>query len=594
MTPLLNLDNLRRDLEEIIREKRLSALFQPIASLHDGEAFGYEGLIRGPSTSFLHSPINLFRCAEQVGILPLLDFACRRAIIESFVAQNLPGRLFLNVSPACLSHPDFHPGATLDILRETGLAPQRVVIELTETQPTHDYELLKEALLHYREMGFRIALDDLGEGFSSLRLWSELKPDFVKIDKYFVQGLAADAQKRQFVRSIQHIALNIGTRVVAEGIETPQELQVVQRIGIAFAQGYHIGKPLAHPPRHIALDLAETPSPALPGQGHRNAGGLLVSVDTVPPSETSETVFARFTEAPQLYAIPVVENQRPLGLLKRHEVLEFFSRPFSHELHGGRECKHLMDRAPLIVEQSMSLQELSQMVTTAERRYLADGFIITQNGHYQGMGTGHDLVRAITELQIRAARYANPLTLLPGNVPIQEKLETLLDESRPFTMAYFDLDYFKPYNDVYGYVRGDDMIRLTGELLMRAADPQTDFVGHIGGDDFVVIFRSGDWHERCEALLEEFAQRVSSFFYAEHLAAGFYEAPDRRGVAQQQPLVTLSAGVVEVEPGQFENHHQIAAAATHAKSMAKQSVGCSLFIERRRQPPEPLPAPIAA
>ncbi|MDR3426733.1 MULTISPECIES: GGDEF domain-containing protein [Silvimonas] len=594
MSHPLNLDNLRRDLEEIIQEKRLSALFQPIASLHDGEAFGYEGLIRGPSTSFLHSPINLFRSAEQVGLLPSLDFACRRAIIEAFVAQNLPGRLFLNVSPACLSHPDFHPGATLEILREAGMAPQRVVIELTETQPTHDYELLKEALLHYREMGFRIALDDLGEGFSSLRLWSELKPDFVKIDKYFVQGLAADAQKRQFVRSIQHIALNIGTRVVAEGIETPQELQVIQRIGIAFAQGYHIGKPLPHPPRHIALDLSETPTPALPGHGHRNAGGLLVSVETVPPSESCESVFQRFSQSPQLHALPVVENQRPLGLLKRHEVTEFFSRPFSHELHGGRPCSNLMDRAPLIVEQSMSLQELSQLVTTAERRYLADGFIITQHGHYLGMGTGHDLMRAITELQVRAARYANPLTLLPGNVPIQEKLETLLDEGRPFTMAYFDLDYFKPYNDVYGYVRGDDMIRLTSELLVRAADSQVDFVGHIGGDDFVVIFRSADWHERCEGLLEEFSLRVPEFFWSSHLEDGDYEAPDRRGLPQRHPLVTLSVGVVEVEPSQFESHHQVAAAATHAKSMAKQTPGSTLYIDRGRKPPEPLPTPIAA
>ena len=123
---------------------------------------------------------------------------------------------------------------------------------------------------------------------------------------------------------------------------------------------------------------------------------------------------------------------------------------------------------------------------------------------------------------------------------------------------------------------------------------KTDGVlARVGGDDFVVIFRSSDWHERCDALLEEFSQRVTSFFYAEHLTTGHYDAPDRRGVLQQQPLVTLSAGVVEVEPGQFENHHQIAAAATHAKSMAKQTPGCTLFVERRR-PPEPLPAPIAA
>lgn len=578
MPDLPALDALRQELADIIRGSRLAVLFQPIATLADGEVFGYEGLVRGPSAHFLHSPINLFRAAEQVGLLDELDFACRRAVITAFAAARLPGKLFLNITPSSLDHPSYGPDATLQLLGDAGLAPQRVVIELTETQPAEDGDALKAALNHCSEAGFRIAIDDLGEGFASLKLWAELKPDYVKIDKYFIQGLADDAQKRQFVRSIQHIALNTGTRVIAEGVEMPEELLALRQIGITLAQGYLIARPQAQPARHLQLQ------PAKPGVSSSNdgtAGSLLVEADSVPPGESCEQIYQRFASEARLYALPVVDDGRPVGLLKRHEVLEFFARPFSKELYRHRPCTVLMDDAPLVVEATLSLQELSQRVTAAERRYLADGFIITRYGRYQGVGTGHDLMRAITELQIRAARYANPLTQLPGNVPIQERIEALLDGGDAFTIGYFDLDHFKPYNDIYGYARGDDMIRLVGELLTRFADARFDFVGHIGGDDFVVLFRSPDSEARCLALLAEFDMRAQALFDPVHLERGGYLATDRRGLVQQHPLVSLSVGLLHGGAGEYNSHHEVAAAATRAKHMAKRTAGSSCFVERR-------------
>ncbi|NHQ88015.1 GGDEF domain-containing protein [Iodobacter sp. HSC-16F04] len=575
------LESLKHELENIISQNQLTALFQPIASTRDGEIFGYEGLIRGPSASFLHSPINLFRVAEELGCLHALDFACRKAVIKAFVKEELSGRLFLNVIPSCLAEQDFKPGATLALLTDAGLTPQRVVIELTETQPTHDYNLLKEALLHYRNMGFKIALDDLGEGFSSLRLWSELKPEFVKIDKYFIQGLADDAQKRQFVRSIQHIALNTGTRVIAEGIESQADLQVVQKIGIGYVQGYFIARPNTHPPRQLNLNLQEKDHrPG--GLKEQSAGQLLVEVPSVVPKQSGTEICRIFSKYPHIHALPVIDEGRPVGLLRRHEVIEFFGRPFANELYGNKPCKALMDCTPLIVEHSTSLQELSQLVTAADHRHLADGFIITGQGHYLGMGTGHDLMRAITELQIRAARHANPLTLLPGNVPIEEQIEVLLTEQRNFTAAYIDLDHFKPYNDVYGYACGDRMIRMLGELLLSVADPQMDFVGHIGGDDFMILFRSEDWKQRCQNLLKEFELKVQSLFKPEHQLQNGYSSTDRRGELQHFPLSSLSIGVIEAHTGVYLTHHEVAAAATHAKHLAKSKMGNSLFVEQRR------------
>ena len=242
-------------LHEILYKRNLSALFQPIMDMRSGEIAGYEGLIRGPADSPLHLPFNLFGAALRHGLSLETEMLSRQIVLETFAKLDLPGNLFLNVSPKTLTHPRFKNGRTLDFMMEVGIAPERVIIELTENQPTYDFDTMCSALLHYRSMGFKIALDDLGEGFSSLRLWSELRPDIVKIDMHFVQGVDTNPVKLQFLKSIQCIAESCGTLVVAEGVETEAELSAVRDIGIVFGQGYFLARPSPIPVRIIASEI---------------------------------------------------------------------------------------------------------------------------------------------------------------------------------------------------------------------------------------------------------------------------------------------------------------------------------------------------
>jgi len=234
-----------------------------------------------------------------------------------------------------------------------------------------------------------------------------------------------------------------------------------------------------------------------------------------------------------------------------------------------------------MVDQSLSLQELSRMVAEGERRHLADGFIITEAGQYLGIGSSQDLIREITELQLQSARYANPLTLLPGNVPINEHIERLLQSGTSFVVCYCDLDNFKPFNDRYGYRKGDDMIQLVAGILRETSDPERDFVGHIGGDDFVVLFQSNDWEWRCQQTLQRFDAAVQSLFDSEDKDRGGFHAQSRQGDALFFPLTSLSIGAVPVSRGAYRSHHDIAATAAEAKKQAKLATGNTLFIERR-------------
>lgn len=581
-------DSYRIMLNEIIESCALTTVFQPIIDMKSGAIMGYEGLIRGPSNSPLHAPIALFKTAEQHGRLLEIERLSRKVTIENFVKLNLVGKLFLNVSPECLIEPLFKEGETLKLIRQLGLNPERVIIELTEHQPMYDYPLLKEAVRHYRAMGFSIAIDDLGEGFSSLRLWSELKPDFIKVDMHFVQGINHDPVKHQFVSSIQQIAEKSGTRVIAEGIETQPELSIIKDIGIAFGQGYLIARPSSNPVVMVAPEILQTISRTKPS-AHSNvmrqrgatAKKLLTRVAPVPSSTPNKNIFQIFFEDPDLYSLPVVDNGIPVGLLKRQFFIESFAKPFNHELFGKKACAVMMDSSPMIVDQDISLQDLSTLIVSSGRHHLFDGYIITDHGKYVGMGTGHDLMREITEIQITTARYANPLTLLPGNVPINEHIDSLLASGADFYACYCDLDNFKPFNDVYGYRKGDDLIQLTGQLLSAVGNGEHDFVGHIGGDDFIILFGSPDWEERSRKLLRDFDDSATELFSEEHKKEGGFVTHDRKGNQVFHPLTSLSIGAVQVSAGLYHSHHEISEAAAAAKKNAKKIQGSSLFIERR-------------
>jgi GGDEF domain-containing protein len=185
-------------------------------------------------------------------------------------------------------------------------------------------------------------------------------------------------------------------------------------------------------------------------------------------------------------------------------------------------------------------------------------------------------------MQIRAARYANPLTQLPGNVPINEHIDRLLNREIGFSACYCDIDNFKPYNDTYGYRRGDQMIQFLGALLSQVIDGRLDFVGHIGGDDFILLLQSADWHAQITLALRLFDDGMANMLDEGHLVDGGYRGEDRKGREVFHPLPTLSIGCILAEAGAYGSHHEVSAAVSDAKKQAKKIPGSSLFIERRR------------
>ena len=586
-------EELRLHLEHILANALLMTLLQPVLDLVEGRVMGYKALSRGPSNSPLHVPQALFRVAEHHGLLTGLDWACVRMALKTFARLNLPGRLFVNLSPGSLLDASFAPDAVLAALADAGMSSTQVVIEITENATALDYGELRQAASRLHDVGIEVAIDDFGEGFSSLRLWSELKPAFVKIDKHFIADIHQDPHKVQFVRSIRQLAEGAHSCVIAEGVESLSELAVLKDLGIRYVQGYLIGCPSPVPvrllPREVAACLQSGTVSVFPlvkarGSPHMSAGKLVASAPAVSPLTASQKVLELMTKHPDLHAVAVVDKGIPVGIIHRPALLDQFISLYGRELYGKRPCSDFMDANPLIVDKATRITELSELVVKKGKAAFTQGFVVTSEGRYLGLGSGFDLMREVTEMQIVAARYANPLTGLPGNVPIQEHMERLLTNEQTFVTAYFDLDHFKPYNDVYGFRRGDDIIQLLARILRDSCIAELDFAGHIGGDDFVVLFQSLDWEVRCHGMLARFDRECLALFNPEHVAAGGYYSEDRRGVMAFHALVSLSIGAVLVDPTQFHQYQEIARAAAEAKHLAKRIDGSSLFVDQRRTP----------
>jgi len=252
-----------------LESKRFPVAFQPIFNLVTRKPLGFEVLGRTPvdlvAGGLPSSPADLVELAHREGWLLRLEHAWRRTAI-AMIADWTVDRdtlFFLNVDPRILEDPAFRPGTTHALLTARGLPPHRFVFELTETGAMRDLSKVGALLAHYKSQGFHIALDDVGSGFASLQSLVHLRPGIVKLDQEIVRGLSVDPFRRALVEGISCFCRKSRRALIAEGIETPEDLQVLSELGVAFGQGFLLGKPAALPRLEARLSLEGKPGLAV-------------------------------------------------------------------------------------------------------------------------------------------------------------------------------------------------------------------------------------------------------------------------------------------------------------------------------------------
>lgn len=234
--------------KEMISHNQIRMMYQPIVSLDEGVSFGYEMLARGVTGSGeVISPFQLYQTAREQNELFHLDRACRIAAIQAGGKLNQEQAVFINFVPTSIYIPEHCLQTTVRAANAHGVARNRVVFEVVETDRVEDLNHLKNILDYYHAQGFRYALDDVGEGYNDLSMLQFLEPDVVKLDKKFAIGIQFDKEKRVAAEAVLKQSNAIGAIALAEGIEQPEEARILGEMGYRWQQGYLYGRPAWEP-----------------------------------------------------------------------------------------------------------------------------------------------------------------------------------------------------------------------------------------------------------------------------------------------------------------------------------------------------------
>ena len=232
-------------LHELLEEERYTSVLQKIVHAAEPErVFAREALLRGIArdASIIH-PIYLFDAARGCGMLDRLEIAARKAAIDRMVVDCIAENLFINVTPSAIENPMASLSETIAFIDRAGIPHERIVFEIVESDQAHDLAALQRLLGTHRDAGFRVALDDVGAGYSGLNLVHQLRPDFIKLDMELIHGVTTDPYKALITMKTLEIADALGIESVAEGVETDEELAWVCEHGATYAQGYGIARP---------------------------------------------------------------------------------------------------------------------------------------------------------------------------------------------------------------------------------------------------------------------------------------------------------------------------------------------------------------
>ncbi|GIP21906.1 GGDEF domain-containing protein [Paenibacillus sp. J22TS3] len=281
-----------------------------------------------------------------------------------------------------------------------------------------------------------------------------------------------------------------------------------------------------------------------------------------------EKVDQIFKSSPKLQGVVVQDGSRPSALVMRARFYQQIGTLYGYNLYMGRPVELVMNSCPLIVDYSENITEVSKLAMNRPEEELYDYVIVTRDGQFYGVVSIRHLLLSFAEIQAAIATFLNPLTGLPGNLSIDERLRLCLGQAR-FSVLYFDLDHFKAYNDTYGFKAGDKLIQATASILKETVTGQDSFIGHIGGDDFIAVLNDYNYPELCSGIIGQFDEIIRSFYTEKDLERQYVMSENRDGQVEPIPLVSISIAVVTNELRSYASIDEIVRESARIKKVCK-------------------------
>lgn len=324
----------------------------------------------------------------------------RKLAIKRFTNANSDIKLFLNLSPQILDSPSFVPGETLRFIKEYNLLPQNIVFEITERNAIQDFANFKKSILHYRDQGFMVAVDDAGAGYSSLQSIAEIKPDFIKIDKSLVSNVDKDMVKKALMETFVSFANKINSRIIAEGIETEDELRTLLSMGVAFGQGFFLARP-GNPLPAIENKALITLQNLYPSHSNHikypymQLEDIVYDCLCVKKETLTKEIVNYFIQNEHAKSVVVIENSQPIGLIMRDKLFQKISVQYGVALYWEKPVSLVMDANPLIIEAYQPLVVVSELAANRNSKKLYDNILVVKDHVFIGTVSVQKLINSI-------------------------------------------------------------------------------------------------------------------------------------------------------------------------------------------------------
>ena len=560
----------------------LDYAFQPIVNSHSGVCFAYEALLRHVDRFGFASIQDFLDACQAADVLAEVEAALHEKAIAKFTTLPHADRvkLFLNVDNRAIDRLSL-PGSPLaGSLSRLGMSRSGIVFEISERHPVSQDQQMMLTLERIKDQGLNIAIDDFGVGFSGLQLLYRVKPDYIKVDRFFIANIQEDTRKRFLLSHIVDIARLLGIAIIAEGVETEREFLICKELGCDLIQGYLVQRPTQDMSElrihYEDIEVLSARERRRKTSDYQFIKDNLEVIDAIQVDTPMLSVLQMFSERPRFGYFPVIDSMGvPLGVVREADVKYFVYSRFGRDLLSNRSFSVTLDQIVSncpTVDINSRAEKILEVFSVDNPAQCA---IVTENMHYVGTLNAQSLLGILTEKNLTMARDQNPLTRMAGNTLIEEFVsESLMDNAEDYIFVYFDFDHFKPFNDRYGFRVGDRAILMFSEIMRRILRAAC-FLGHIGGDDFFAGFRGMDIHDALTAVSNaqaQFMHEARSLYDAEARTAGFIMGENRDGHLRSFPLLQVSAAVVRVAPHRdIRTTDEVVRFMTSLKKDAKQA-----------------------
>lgn len=578
----------KEELLRIIEGVHIKPVFQPIISLRSGKVLGYEALSRITTTTCISNIEELFQLSIENKMVWELEQICRKKSLDRiapFLHKNPDMKVFLNVNPMVIHDIKFKEGFTKNCLEEYKISPNNLIFEITEKTAIRDMEGFQKTIDHYKEQLYEIAIDDAGSCYSGLNLILDIRPHYIKLDYKLIHDIHKDNLKYALIKGMVELSRLSNIFLIAEGIETEEELETLTQLGVHFGQGYFIQRPqekIEDISNKIKTVLKSINSKMNSING-RNLTKIYIDhickkTKTIPPTSRVEEVFDLFRSNEGFYGLCIVNEERVVGIITRENLMLRLAGRYGFSLNQKKDIMAIMDNDFLEVDYHTPISSVSAVAMEREDSKLYDFIVVAKDGKFRGTVTIKDLLKKATEIDLVNAKQQNPLTGLPGNLAIEQRVKEAISKKVKVSIMYLDLDNFKAFNDVYGFEKGDMVICALAHAVVESISSR-DFAGHVGGDDFVVILSNWKYREISEMIIDKFTKEAHSYYSEKDRENGYIVAYNRKGEIEKFPLVTLTISVKLLDGDCKEDFFEITEKLAKMKKAAKQKEGNNILAE---------------